>query len=118
LPSQFGTFQSGLFDHPGRRTSDLQASRSKPSKSRVREVNGTNCPVCGFYVFGTNKMPFSRLEYRRRAFECLARANTVEDPEQRAELLSVARMWMHLYDPMEYMPGHFELPKHRPDDDR
>ena len=62
-------------------------------------------------------MQFSRLEYRRRAFDCLARANKVEDPEQRAEVLSVARMWMHLYDPMEYMPGHFELPKHRPDFD-
>jgi hypothetical protein len=58
-------------------------------------------------------MPFSRLDYRRRAFECLARAKTVEDPEQRAELLSMARMWMQLFDPAEDIPGHFELPKHR-----
>jgi hypothetical protein len=58
-------------------------------------------------------MPFSRLEYRRRAFQCLARAKTVGDPDQRAELLLMARMWMHLFEPIEDMPGHFELPKHK-----
>jgi hypothetical protein len=55
----------------------------------------------------------SRTDYRRRAFEYLAKANTAQDPEQRAELLSMARMWMHLFEPLEDMPGHFELPKHR-----
>ena len=58
-------------------------------------------------------MQLSRLDYRRRAFDCLALANAAEDAERRAELLSVARMWMQLFEPMEDMPGHFELPKHR-----
>ena len=65
------------------------------------------------YPFRTGPMQFSRLDYRRRAFECLARANTMQDPQKRAELLSVARMWMHLFEPLEDMPGHFELPKRR-----
>src|SRR5438128_1834992 len=45
-------------------------------------------------------MQLSRLDYRRRAFDCLARANAAEDAERRAELLSVARMWMQQFEPM------------------
>lgn len=53
----------------------------------------------------------SRRDYRRRAFEYLARANATEDPEERDELLRFAAMWMQLFEPMGDIPSHFELPK-------
>ena len=61
---------------------------------------------------GTHGM--SRVEYRRRAFEYLALANAADDPERRAEVLSFAGIWLQLFEPIDDIPGHFELPKCRP----
>jgi hypothetical protein len=57
-------------------------------------------------------MQDKRLEYRKRAFDYLARANGTNDPEQRADLLALAKIWLYLSEEVEDMPGHYELPKH------
>jgi hypothetical protein len=46
-------------------------------------------------------------KYRARAYELLFLAERARDPEQRADLLRFARMWMTLTEPMEDLP----LPK-------
>ena len=56
-------------------------------------------------------MRLSRLDYRKRAFGYLARANQTKE---RAELLSLAKMWLYLSEEVDDMPGHYELPKHKP----
>ena len=48
-------------------------------------------------------------EYRAKAWECLSTAETMNDPERRAELLRFARMWMMLADPIGELRGSFEL---------
>jgi len=62
-------------------------------------------------------MRASRLEYRKRAFDYLAQAKETDDPEQRAEMLSLAKMWLYLSEPVDDMVGHYELPKYRPGPD-
>jgi hypothetical protein len=43
-------------------------------------------------------MRWGRREYRAKAFDCLSRAQSIDDPEQRADMLGLARMWMSLSD--------------------
>jgi len=50
-------------------------------------------------------------EYRAKAFECLSRAECMNDPENRAEILRYARMWMQLAEPAEKFRGAYEVPK-------
>jgi len=52
-------------------------------------------------------------EYRAKAFELLSRAESVNDPEQRADMLRFAHMWMSLSEPMPDLPSAFELPRAR-----
>jgi hypothetical protein len=59
-------------------------------------------------------MGSSRLEYRRRAFDYLARAYQTKNTDERADLLALAKMWLYLSESVDEMPGHYEVPKHRP----
>jgi Family of unknown function (DUF6381) len=45
--------------------------------------------------------------YRAKAYELLSRAERADDPEQRDDLVRIARMWMSLTEPIEDLP----LPK-------
>jgi hypothetical protein len=56
----------------------------------------------------------SRLEWRRRAFDYLAQANATDNPERRSELLALAKMWLYLSEPVDDLPGFYELPKFKP----
>ncbi len=51
--------------------------------------------------------------YRAKAWECLSLAESVNDPERRADLLRFARMWMSLTEPIGDLPmpkSPYELP--------
>ena len=48
-------------------------------------------------------------EYRAKGFELLSLAETVNDPERRADMLRYARMWMSLSEPMPDRPSAYEL---------
>ena len=48
-------------------------------------------------------------EYRAKAFECLSLAETVNDPERRADLVRFARMWMSLSEPLPDMRSAYEV---------
>jgi hypothetical protein len=50
-------------------------------------------------------------EYRAKAFELLSIAESVNDPERRAEMLRFARMWMSLSEPLPDLPSAYELPR-------
>jgi hypothetical protein len=43
-------------------------------------------------------------KYRARAYELLSLAERTGDPEQRADLLRFARMWMSLTEPIDDLP--------------
>ncbi len=67
-------------------------------------------------------MRWGRREYRAKAFDCLSRAQSIDDPEQRADMLglarmwmSLSRMWMSLSEPLGDIPGAYE---HRSQDQR
>jgi hypothetical protein len=53
--------------------------------------------------------------YRAKGLECLSRAETINNPEQRADMLRFARLWMSLAEPMGEVRGAFELPHRRTD---
>ncbi len=49
--------------------------------------------------------------YRAKAWECAARAQAVNDPERRADMLRFAGMWMSLTEPIkDDLRGAYELP--------
>jgi hypothetical protein len=48
-----------------------------------------------------------------RPFECLSLAESMNDPERRADMLRVARLWMSLAGPMDELRGAYELPRRR-----
>ena len=48
-------------------------------------------------------------EYRAKAFELLSLAETVNDPEQRADMLRFAHMWMSLSEPLPNLRSAYEL---------
>jgi hypothetical protein len=51
-------------------------------------------------------------EYRAKGFELLSLAESVNDPERRADMLRYARMWMNLSEPMPDLPSAYQLPRH------
>jgi len=55
-------------------------------------------------------MRWGRREYRAKAFDYLSRAESIDDPEQRADMLGLARMWMSLSEPLGDLPGAYEYP--------
>ena len=48
--------------------------------------------------------------YRAKALECLSLAECMNDPEERAERLRFARMWMSLAAPIDEAGGSYEFP--------
>jgi hypothetical protein len=52
-----------------------------------------------------------RVEYRRKALDCLNRARNLDDPGKRADLLLLAKMWMSLTEPLGDIPGAYEFPQ-------
>jgi hypothetical protein len=48
-------------------------------------------------------------EFRAKAWECLSNAESMNDPERRAEVLRFARVWMMLADPTGPLPGSYEI---------
>jgi len=48
-------------------------------------------------------------EYRAKAFEFLSLAESVNDPERRADLVRFARMWMSLSEPLPDMRSAYKL---------
>jgi hypothetical protein len=51
--------------------------------------------------------------YRAKAWECLSLAESMNDPERRADILRFARMWMSLTEPIGDLPiskSPYELP--------
>ena len=50
-------------------------------------------------------------EYRAKAFELLSLAESVNDPEQRADMLRFAQMWMSLSEPLPDLRSAYELPR-------
>ncbi len=51
--------------------------------------------------------------YRAKAWECLSLAESMNDPERRADMLRFARMWMSLTEPIGDLPiprSPYELP--------
>src|SRR5262249_61650269 len=51
--------------------------------------------------------------YRAKAWECLSLAECLNDPEERAEMVRFARMWMSLAEPIEETRGSYEFPRGR-----
>jgi hypothetical protein len=47
--------------------------------------------------------------YRAKAFELLSLAESVNDPERRADTLRFARHWMSLSEPMPNLPSTYEF---------
>jgi hypothetical protein len=47
--------------------------------------------------------------YRAKAFECLSLAECMNNPEERAEVVRFARVWMNLTEPIEEARGAYEL---------
>ena len=48
--------------------------------------------------------------YRAKARECLSLAECMNDPEERAEIVRFARMWINLAEPIDEAPGAYEFP--------
>jgi hypothetical protein len=52
--------------------------------------------------------------WAKRADECAARAQSMNDPERRREMLRFAGMWLSLTEPVKYeLRGAYELPRQR-----
>ena len=51
--------------------------------------------------------------YRAKARECLSLAECMNDPEERAEIVRFAWMWMSLAEPIDEVPGSYEFPRGR-----
>jgi hypothetical protein len=49
--------------------------------------------------------------YRAKAWECLSLAECMNDPEDRAEIVRFAWMWMNLAEPIDEARGSHEFPR-------
>ncbi len=49
--------------------------------------------------------------YRAKGLECLSLAECMHDPEERAERLRFARMWMSLANQIDEARGSYEFPR-------
>jgi hypothetical protein len=56
---------------------------------------------------------FPESEYRAKAWEYLSLAENMNGPEQRADTLQFAKMWMSLSEPMGDVPVAYKLPRQR-----
>jgi hypothetical protein len=48
--------------------------------------------------------------YRAKAWECLSLAECTNDPEERAERVRFASMWISLAEPIDEARGSYEFP--------
>ena len=48
--------------------------------------------------------------YRAKALECLSLAECMNDPEERADILRFAEMWMSFAEPIEEARSVYEFP--------
>src|SRR3989442_15775659 len=91
---------------------------SEGQRSGFRGVLGTKESESGFqnFVIGRWGHPsgcaMNAVQgYRAKAWECLSLAESVNDPQRRADMLRFARMWMSLTEPMDQeLRGAYELP--------
>jgi hypothetical protein len=61
-------------------------------------------------------MNFGKAKYRAKAWQYGARAQSVPDPDRRADLLRFSGMWLSLTEPIDVeVRGAYEWPR---DDDR
>jgi hypothetical protein len=51
--------------------------------------------------------------YRAKAWECLSLAECMNDPDERAEIVRFAWMWMSLAEPIDEARGSYEFPRGR-----
>jgi len=51
--------------------------------------------------------------YRAKAFECLSLAECMNNPEERAEMVRFARVFMSFAEPIAKARGAYELPRRR-----
>jgi hypothetical protein len=51
--------------------------------------------------------------YRAKAWECLSLAECTNDPEERADIVRFAWMWMSLAEPIDEARGSYEFPRGR-----
>jgi hypothetical protein len=51
--------------------------------------------------------------YHAKALECLSLAECMNDPEERAEIVRFAGMWMSLAEPIDEARGSYEFPRGR-----
>jgi hypothetical protein len=49
--------------------------------------------------------------YRGKAFECLSLAECMNNPEERAEMVRFARVWMSFTEPIAEALGAYEWPR-------
>ena len=49
--------------------------------------------------------------YRAKAFECLSLAECMNNPEERAEMVRFARVWMSFAEPIAEARSAYELPR-------
>jgi hypothetical protein len=49
--------------------------------------------------------------YRAKAWECLSLAECMNDPQERAEMVRFASMWMRLAEPIDEARGVYEFPR-------
>jgi hypothetical protein len=49
--------------------------------------------------------------YRAKAWECLSLAESTNNPEERAEIVRFASMWMSLAEPIDEVRGSYEFPR-------
>ncbi len=82
--------------------SKAQLRQSRPG--RLISLADRGLADRGAIAFGPTKC-------RAKAWECAARAQVVSDPEQRAELLRFAGIWLSLTEPSENdLRGAYEAP--------
>jgi hypothetical protein len=51
--------------------------------------------------------------YRAKAFECLSLAECMNNPEERAEIVRFARVWMSFAEPIAEARGAYEWSRRR-----
>ena len=51
--------------------------------------------------------------YRAKAWECLSLAECTNDPEERADIVRFAWIWMSLAEPIDEARGSYEFPRGR-----
>jgi hypothetical protein len=51
--------------------------------------------------------------YRAKMFECLSLAECMNNPEERAEMVRFARVWMSFAEPIAEVQGAYEAARRR-----